>query len=237
VQALVQFVSQYDPAFSDRIRGATDEEIDVLEGLVGRPLPASYRDFLRMMGHSDGDLDLAFDGTTDILDVIDYYREFAEGEVFPPPAGCILIGTGDPAAGDVYLQGTGPEEPAVLLGVDGRIQQTYGDSWPKVIHRRAFIKYELERLSFSCFYADPEMRDLVTLAREAAAEQGFEALWFSDSVAYCARRGRVVLIVERYQRSRGTLKVAGETREDVEQSGLLFSSRLGVQFRQWWKAG
>lgn len=238
IESFVQFVSQYDPSFPARIQGASNEEIDALALLLGRSLPASYREFLTAMGHSDGDLDLAFDGSMKISDVIDYYREIARGQFPPAPPNCIVIGTGDPALGEVYLEVVSDrEEPRVLLGVDGQIGQLYGESLPKVLFRRAFIKYELARKPWSGFYIDRKVRDLVSLMREAASEEGFEPLWFSDSIALCARRDEVVLIVEWYPKTLGLLKLAAGKREEVEQIGSLFSERLRLQFREWWRRG
>jgi hypothetical protein len=238
IEAFIQFVSQYDPSFPARIEGASNEEIDLLTGLVGRSLPASYREYLAAMGHLDGNLDLAFDGSTKISDVIDYYQEAAQGQVHPPPLGCIVVGTGDPAVGEVYLEEVpDTKEPRMMLGVDGKIGQTYGESLPKVLYRKAFIKHELARTPFSAFYIDRKVRDLVSLASGAAVEEGFEPLWFSDLVAFCAQRDEVILMVEWYPKTLGLLKLAAGRREEVEEIGSLFSERLGLQFRQWWHGG
>lgn len=51
---LIDFVSEYDPDFPRKIRGASEEEIAHLEQLAGRNLPEAYREFLRFMGNGMG---------------------------------------------------------------------------------------------------------------------------------------------------------------------------------------
>jgi len=95
----LQFVTRYDPDFRNRIQEARREEIDTLQQLVGEPLPPCYVEFLERMGHSDGGLDLAYDGSCDINDVIDYYRDVARNQFFPPPRNSVVMATGDPRLG------------------------------------------------------------------------------------------------------------------------------------------
>jgi hypothetical protein len=52
MKEIVDFVRQYDPAFPEKVRGATEAELARLERLAKRKLPEAYRDFLRSMGRS-----------------------------------------------------------------------------------------------------------------------------------------------------------------------------------------
>lgn len=58
MKALVEFIEQYRPGFSRKIAPAGEPALAVLEDLAG-PLPGTYRRFLRTMGESMGDLELA----------------------------------------------------------------------------------------------------------------------------------------------------------------------------------
>jgi hypothetical protein len=71
------------------------------------------------MGHSDGGLDLAYDGSCDINDVIDYYCDVARNQFFPRPHNCIVMATGDPVLGQIFLKEMTGGPPRVMLGVDG----------------------------------------------------------------------------------------------------------------------
>jgi hypothetical protein len=68
MREIIAFASEHDPDFSQKIRGALKEEIDELEILAGRALPAVYRDFLKHMGKSMGDI--GYSGVTFSIDAV-----------------------------------------------------------------------------------------------------------------------------------------------------------------------
>lgn len=57
---LLEFYGKRQSGFADRCKGATEQEIRVLEELAGRPFPADYTVFLKTAGHDCGDM---FTGT------------------------------------------------------------------------------------------------------------------------------------------------------------------------------
>jgi hypothetical protein len=137
----LDLATSYDPDFQMRIKGATNEQILELEKLVERPLPESYRTFLRKLGADDGGLSLAYLGSTAIDQILGSYRKMkAENELCIVPEGCIMIGTGDASAGDVCLYTDGFREPAVILSLDGEVLQRYSDSLPQLLFRTVFIR-------------------------------------------------------------------------------------------------
>lgn len=58
MKALVEFIEQYRPGFSQEVVPADEIDIALLEKHAG-PLPGAYRRFLPTMGASMGDLELA----------------------------------------------------------------------------------------------------------------------------------------------------------------------------------
>jgi len=187
------------------------------------------------MGHSDGGLDLAYDGSSDINDVIDYYRDVARNQFFPPPPNCIVIATGDPVLGQIFLEEMAGGPPRVMLGVDGHIDRPYRNSLENVLYSRAFIKYEFAARSFVAFYLDKQKRNLVPMANEIATNQGLEILWFSDAEALCAQNEKAVFVAERSYATRGTIKIASDQRAEVERLGSVVITELGLEFQRWWR--
>ncbi|ADO68022.1 SMI1/KNR4 family protein [Stigmatella aurantiaca] len=55
MKELIELLSQYDPSYSNKIRGVSGEELAELEKWVGRPLPAQLKAFLRHLGRESGD--------------------------------------------------------------------------------------------------------------------------------------------------------------------------------------
>ncbi|QRK12650.1 SMI1/KNR4 family protein [Archangium violaceum] len=59
MKELIELIETYDPGYAKKLHGATEEEIARLQNLVGRELPAPYKEFLRYMGRSMGDFQIA----------------------------------------------------------------------------------------------------------------------------------------------------------------------------------
>ncbi|MFL5345327.1 MAG: SMI1/KNR4 family protein [Hyalangium sp.] len=113
MRELMEYIRQYDPAFSSRVEGASQEEVARLEQLVGQPLPARYKQFLRTLGRSMGDLQAE---DTDFR--IERVLKFYENSKRRPPARYILIGAQVADTYDQYLldraAASGEEDCAVV---------------------------------------------------------------------------------------------------------------------------
>ncbi len=84
---ILDAISEYSPSFKTDIIGADEEEIKVLEQAVGRPLPREYREFLQLMGHGLGGLEIAT-SSFDISSVLDAYNI----PNWRPPENLLFIG-------------------------------------------------------------------------------------------------------------------------------------------------
>jgi hypothetical protein len=231
IDSFLRFAASYDASFPAAIEGATEDEIRELEALVGLPLPSDYRHYLSAMGRADGGIDLACDGTTTIADLIGYYRERVVGAPYPPPPGCVVIRIGD--LGCLCMEASGAHR--VVWAVDHGIDRIFGASLTHVLHRQAFIKYELAQKPASAFYIDGAVRDLVLPAAAVLRDAGFETLWFSDSEALCAVQGTTSVVVERSYGTKGLVKIAGAHRADVERMGVRLQTALGLTLWRWWR--
>jgi hypothetical protein len=76
---------------------------------------------------------------------------------------------------------------------------------------------------------------LLPKATEIAKGHDLEILWLSDSEALCARRDKTVFIAERSYTTRGTIKIASGTREEVQRLGSIVINELGLAFQRWWR--
>jgi hypothetical protein len=114
---LIEFIRQYDPEYLSKIRGASAEETARLEQLVGRALPAHYKEFLLHLGKDMGDLQMP---ETDFR--IGRVLKFYELGKRKPPARYIFIGAQIEDPYDRYLLdcGDGPRQDCPVLRADNQ---------------------------------------------------------------------------------------------------------------------
>lgn len=122
-QELLDLVERFDPGYSRRIQGATSEDIQSLEQLVGRSLPACYREFLALMGKNMAKL-----GVEEVYFGIDRIVDFYSNGHWVPPANYILFGIQDEDPYfDYYLDCTKTKEgdcPVVRFPREGEFSKT-----------------------------------------------------------------------------------------------------------------
>lgn len=114
---LIEFIRQYDPQYSSKIRGASAEELARLEQLVGRALPARYKEFLLHLGKNMSDLQMP-DTDFQIGRVLKFY-ELGKRR---PPARYMFIGAQVADPYDRYLLdcGDGPSQDCPVLRADNQ---------------------------------------------------------------------------------------------------------------------
>jgi hypothetical protein len=142
----LDYISKYKKDFRARIKGATEEEIEHLESVVGQPLPDFYKFFLRYMGHETGEVDLFHVASTDITDILEYYETEDLIELIPPD--CILIAAGD---FDLGLHITGTGEPAIVSMGNPNI--LYVESLKKLLFQDVFTTCHMK--SFLMMLSSP----------------------------------------------------------------------------------
>lgn len=122
LQDLIQLVERYEPRYSQKIRGATLEELQRLEQWVGRSLPACYREFLALMGKDMAGLEVE-----GVHLEIDRITGFYSSGHWQPPSGYILFGIqeDDPYL-DYYLDCTSSADsdcPVVRFPSEGEFSK------------------------------------------------------------------------------------------------------------------
>ncbi|GHH02736.1 SMI1/KNR4 family protein [Comamonas sp. JC664] len=112
IPSVVQAITQYHPTFTNEVRGCTPSEVARIEAAVGRPLPASYIDFLRAMGRGTGPLQLLQDSDVFSFEPVAAYHD--NKDIPKPPARYLLFGLAeDDPYFDIYLD-CGSQEPQVI---------------------------------------------------------------------------------------------------------------------------
>ena len=233
MEQFVDYVTQWEPDFANRIRGATSSEIGELEKLAGRPLPQTYRAYLSRLGRNDGGLDIGQTATTEIKQVIDFYREaLAAGDSLP--LDCIVIAVGGVGVGETSLQIRSTDEPRVVDTSDDRIEGLYAESLPILVYRISFMKYRARCLPYSAIYVSTGEDNELAEGQSTALALGFVLQWFSDSICICGERSDAVFMLNQFEGRTPWLRIAATERKRVEDIGEGFARSIGVRFQRWW---
>ena len=235
MKQFLEYVTGFDSEFPKRIRGASAMQIVELERLAGRELPVSYKNFLMTMGENDGGLCLTFDGTTNIEDVLTYYREEVATGNFPPPPDSVLIGFGLSEVFALDCRASG--EPPVMF-VDGdTYTRLFAGSLDSLLFNTAFNQYAMSwfpwEVNYVASFADIGERDCTPIMPNLARECGLEPLWFSDRVCCCAERLDVRACLTQYEGQGISARIAGHDRSEVARIGAIIQQRLGLRLDKW----
>jgi hypothetical protein len=123
---MTSFLRHLFPDYEQQCVGATTEQIERLEQIAGRPLPAFYHWFLRTMGRSVG----PFEKARQDLSIDSILAAYDEGLVEPDPRLLLIAGDKneeDPILGFYDLDEPARDDALVLTaqGYDGHLTRMY----------------------------------------------------------------------------------------------------------------
>ncbi|TGO02265.1 hypothetical protein PN36_27820 [Candidatus Thiomargarita nelsonii] len=232
MKRFIEFVSQYEPDFPSKIKGASDSEIMQFERLIGHPLPTFCRDYLSRMGHNHGGIDIGRnEAKTDIGTLIKYYEEYIlPGEEEIPPESIVIAAHGY-LINQISLQGN-EFEPIVNFSDGEEIESLYAESLEKLLYQITYMKYHLKQFPFAASYVGSIKANRAEPAREIVLELGFEPRFFSDVVTLCADRKEASIWILQGENA-PSASIAAQTRRVVEEIGQMLSDRAGLEFYSW----
>lgn len=233
LQEFIQLVERYEPGYSQKLRGASLEEVQHLEHLAGRSLPACYREFLGLMGKDMAGLQV--EGVhLDIDHIINFYTS---GD-WAPPEGYILFGIqGEDPCLDYYLECVAPEAqdcPVVRFPSEGEFSKeeyfySLDPSLKDFLLSLAFSEKRMASFNFERVFTPSTKRtqekagvsapaEIVQLVDERARHLGFERVAPSSTV-YRFYDQREAAIYMRFDEFDGNLAVTLATQKarDLER--------------------
>jgi hypothetical protein len=232
MDAFLNYISQFEPTFANSIKGANPSEITSLEDLVGRPLPSFYRSFLSRMGYEIGGITIGYDTTTNILEVISYYKNYIITGLEMLPPNCIVISVGGLDL-NVCLQCSDNEEPRVVYSEGDEIYMLYAESLKKLLFRITFMKYEPKLFPYSTSYWNSNTKRMFESARRMALDLKFSQHWFSDDVAFCGMRDGGIISISQYEGHGTSIIVSAQSKAEVDRTGNFFMNQFGVKPLLW----
>lgn len=229
MQSFIPFANALEPGFSGRIEGATTQEIQDFEKLVGQALPPHYRAFLTAMGHATGGLRLAWECDTDVREVMDFYREEMETGMLALPPDCILIGVGGIITEEVGLDmAANDEDPPVILVNGGRSTGRLADGLRQLLYRQAFIQWAARKFAYRRQVIGEQVHPIIDTAETLLGHEGITSESFSDSIALCAQRTDLVLFLVQYEGDKPSAVISGAQPNTVDQLAAKLEHGLGL---------
>jgi hypothetical protein len=227
MEKLIAYATQFEPQFRSRIRGSSRADIEALAALVGHALPPEYEAFLGFFGEADGGLKLAFDGSTALPDIMDFYREYVRtGEVVLPP-GLLAIGADGMTGEAICLEWQHATDRPVVFTGGGRVRGGYAASLSGLLYRTVYMKFRYPLMRHQKLFIGAPGGFSAAVA--TAAKLGFAAEPFSDSLVYCGQRSGDLLILIEYEKQPLTLHFATDDSAAFEAIDQIVHREFGLK--------
>jgi len=237
LQLLLDYIQQYRPSFTQEIRGASSQDIERLESLLGRRLPAVHRAFLECMGAQTGPLKL-YEGAMD--PTIEALLEYSTEETWRPPAAYVLFAmdTG-PQGSDLFLDtSTSDSDPAVVRGEPSQDFKSRcrldHESLSDALFSAALISIRMPLLPFrASMHAAPRWSEQfggTGLSRldEMARRLGFMRLPFGASWSPSYERGDAVIDAYEAPGYLPSFEIATQSAQELGRITEILKDNLGL---------
>lgn len=171
---MTAFLRRLFPDFEQQCVGATEEQIERLERIAGRPLPAFYYWFLRTMGRSVG----PFEKARQDLSIDSVLAAYDEGMLEPDSRLLLIAGDtneNDPTLGFYDLEAPARDDAFVLTarGYDGHPTRMY-ETYREMFAHANLVAFRIRSLPRYCRgrFTDTD-HDVSTKLDRSMAELGF----------------------------------------------------------------
>jgi hypothetical protein len=217
IDEFIHYMAHHDKTFPSRIKGATPNEITKFKLITGCELPPDYRAFLRAMGRSTGGVPLLNDGTSDICQLIEYYRAVRQEQEEPAPDGCLAIAIMGKSIPEVYLKMNGAEAGEICWGEDPGNWGAMARSLYDRLFQAAFLYIYMDStrpvFTHASRYFSKKSIPLERVARYVR-DLGFSIAEWSDRFNLCADRKDAVIAAQQWEQ--GTLSLVVAAQSDSE---------------------
>jgi hypothetical protein len=193
----LKYVTNLDPAFCSRIRGAPRDEIARYQSLVHHEVPQEYLNFLQIMGHNDDNIVGKRAVTTNLADVISFYEEDVASGEEAAPDDCIFIGVGGAATEHLALEVSGLRR--VLEASEGKKYKLWAGSLENLLYMSACMRYRHRFFRNSAAYTSLTTGPSLEKIRAELQRRGLVLQWFSDEVSLCAEVPGTLVIANQYE--------------------------------------
>lgn len=216
MKKIIDYACSFDPTFQDGLKGASREQIEALERLMGKQLPPLYREYLEIAGVQDNGLLSGIDLESDPTALIFFYEEWVARGEDSVPDDCITIAYSGVTGVTLFLEVEG--QGALYDGALSEKLHLWASSFERYLYNRLYIRYRalgFRSLMTIAHFSNNSHANVLDPGRVAGAALGFEDVWFSDQVTYCAERPDAVLVIRQLSNRSPYVQIAATQRETV----------------------
>jgi hypothetical protein len=147
---LINYIASLDPSFPASVKGATPQEIDRFEQVVGHPIPQVHRQFFREIGHGLGTFK-PFSAKRD-FSITTLTEWYSNRKRKPPEAFTMLAQDFSEIGYDLFLEDVPGQKPQVVqfagymkFNPDKNGYTIQYESLDQMLYGLAFYEYRIER--------------------------------------------------------------------------------------------
>jgi len=229
IEKALAYVTSLDPAFPDRIQGSPEDEILAFESLVGKTLPASYREFLKSMGRGSDGIHIGIDCDAKASTLIDFYKDEIKTGVTELPENVLVMALWGSAVPMLWLRGLENPDPSVIAASGSSPMSPFSDSIGNMICQAAFYKFRLPALTHRYSLTAPGIKtSIMVKCREVASNAGLESLFFADGIFHCCENGTTAIAISDQADIGRTITLGSTDQEDL--LGLIARFKESIPF-------
>jgi hypothetical protein len=240
MQAVVNAIAKYHPAFPEEIEGCTPDELEQLRGLAPQPIPDVYVEFAQLMGHSTGELVFFFDSNFHIQSLIKYHSKKSSLVI---PKRYFRFGTAeDDPYKHYFLDCEADEEPSVVRFSTPSKQQLFQDalarqewlahSLPELVFVRGYYEYHISKFEVKQYLGAPA--DMGNFMEQIAAPLTMLGFWrHSQSgrgLAFYEKAETVVVAAQSVEEG-SYLHIAAQKRSELRKLTDILMQQLPLRPR------
>ena len=227
IERFVSYMEKYNPGYRSRIRGVSEREIAVMEELYQRPLPESYKEFLRVMGADSGGFQMVGDSDSSYDAVMERVQEKLEDDLWKKYFhGVVIVAVHFFMGDDVALREVPEGEPPVV-GMDVTPYKVFSTSLVNLMMNTAHTQHGMREFAHHRAWGGRAVEDRGKAAR-LLESLGFEFTWYSDMYMGAAARAGSWASVNQWDGHAMCVRVNTPDARVLEEVGAVVERELGL---------
>ena len=228
LEPFLSYMERYNPGYRSRIRGVSEREIALMEELYQRPLPESYKEFLRVMGADSGGFHLVNDADSAYDAVMERVKDRLEEPKWSLPLrDFVIVAVRFFMEEDLALHDALGGEPPVV-GVDLTPYMVFSSSLDNRMLSAVFVRHRMWEFPLRRAWAGFALPDR-RRSTDILESLGFTFLSFSDLYVGAAERGEACASIQQFEGHALSVTVSTTDPKVLDEVEAVVERELGLR--------